>query len=77
VANPAFTVAAQVPWTTEGFPIDCQTGEDGSLAKKGELTRDNGTVVRYVDFPPKSRSPMHRTVSLDYGELIHPGLPIY
>ncbi|KAF1984850.1 hypothetical protein K402DRAFT_119761 [Aulographum hederae CBS 113979] len=31
------------------------------------LTIPNGSVLRYVDMPPHSLSPMHRTVSLDYG----------
>lgn len=26
-----------------------------------------GSVVRYVDMPPGHVSPMHRTISLDYG----------
>ncbi|KAK8139744.1 hypothetical protein PG984_000867 [Apiospora sp. TS-2023a] len=29
-----------------------------------------GTVARYVDVPPLSVSPMHRTVSLDYGVVL-------
>lgn len=29
-----------------------------------------GTVARYVDTPPNSMSPMHRTVSLDYGVVL-------
>lgn len=29
-----------------------------------------GTVARYVDTPPGSTSPMHRTVSLDYGVVL-------
>lgn len=29
-----------------------------------------GTVLRYVDMPPNALSPMHRTVSLDYGVVL-------
>lgn len=29
-----------------------------------------GTVLRYVDMPPGALSPMHRTVSLDYGVVL-------
>lgn len=29
-----------------------------------------GTVLRMVDLPPGSTSPMHRTVSLDYGVVL-------
>ncbi|KAH8434133.1 cupin domain-containing protein [Aspergillus melleus] len=35
--------------------------QDSGLVKRG------GIVMRYVDYPPGCRSPMHRTVSLDYG----------
>ena len=27
----------------------------------------NGTIIRIVDLEPRSRSPMHRTESIDYG----------
>jgi hypothetical protein len=32
------------------------------------LVISTGTVLRHVDVPPGALSPMHRTVSLDYGE---------
>jgi len=31
------------------------------------VVRLDGSVVRYVDFPPLHQSPMHRTTSIDYG----------
>ncbi|KAI5927749.1 hypothetical protein F4810DRAFT_279696 [Camillea tinctor] len=34
------------------------------------LVVPGGTVVRFVDMPPGSLSPMHRTVSLDYGVVV-------
>jgi len=33
-------------------------------------TTTGGTVARYVDMPPGATSPMHRTVSLDYGVVL-------
>ena len=34
--------------------------------KEMPLVQRGGSLVRYVDYPPKSSSPMHRTVSCDY-----------
>src|SRR5690606_32628942 len=34
------------------------------------LTVSNGTVLRYVDMPPGTLSPMHITTSLDYGVVL-------
>lgn len=54
---------------TTGFPIDNSGTEDVGAAET--LSNENGTTCRYVDFPPNSISPMHRTTSLDYGESQH------
>ncbi len=53
-------------WTTDRSPADNADETDGadrqvSLAQKG------GSVLRVVDIRPGARSPMHRTVSIDYG----------
>jgi quercetin dioxygenase-like cupin family protein len=53
-------------WTTDRSPADNADETDGadrnvSLAVKG------GSVLRVVDIRPGARSPMHRTVSIDYG----------
>jgi len=53
-------------WTTDRSPADNADETDGadravSLALKG------GSVLRVVDIKPGARSPMHRTVSIDYG----------
>jgi quercetin dioxygenase-like cupin family protein len=53
-------------WTTDRSPADNADETDGadrqvSLALKG------GSVLRVVDIRPGARSPMHRTVSIDYG----------
>lgn len=34
------------------------------------ITISSGTVLRFVDMAPGLLSPMHRTVSLDYGVVI-------
>ena len=59
-----------VPWTSEGgLPVSMPLDEEDRAVKKagGSLAKQNGIVCRYVDFPPNSISPMHRTHSLDYG----------
>ncbi|KAK9776912.1 hypothetical protein SCAR479_06313 [Seiridium cardinale] len=40
------------------------------IANPPGIVIPGGTVARYVDTPPDSVSPMHRTVSLDYGVVI-------
>lgn len=60
----------QVPWQTREFPAD-NTGTTDAVTRGGPLNNDTGTLCRIVEFPPKSSSPMHRTVSLDYGILIN------
>jgi hypothetical protein len=62
-----------VPWTTEGLPVTVSDTEDRAVTKAGgSLARENGIVCRYVDFPPNTFSPMHRTHSLDYGKYSWP-----
>ena len=57
----------QVPWKTQGFPIDNNILED-TQCEGGPINTEDGTVCRFVDFAPQSSSPAHRTQSLDYGE---------
>lgn len=62
-------------YVTEGFPTSLAGGADvatyqGYLDRPPGLTISNGTVMRYVDIPPNFTSPMHRTVSLDYGVVL-------
>jgi hypothetical protein len=62
-----------VPWTSEGgLPVSMPADEEDRAVLKagGSLAKQNGIVCRYVDFPPNSVSPMHRTHSLDYGMLL-------
>lgn len=62
-------------YVTRGFPTTLDDGEDlkiyGDFLKDPPgLTVSNGTVLRYVDMPPKALSPMHVTTSIDYGVLL-------
>lgn len=62
-------------YVTKGFPVDLREGADiqvyqNFLGNAPGLTVSGGTVLRYVDVPPDSLSPMHRTVSLDYGVVL-------
>jgi quercetin dioxygenase-like cupin family protein len=62
-------------YVTTERPVVFDDGKD--IAAYGPLIKDppgivmpGGTVARYVDTPPGSVSPMHRTVSLDYGVVL-------
>ncbi|KAH6897373.1 hypothetical protein B0T10DRAFT_602699 [Thelonectria olida] len=67
----------ELAYTTRGFPVplandqDLQTYKEAYATKKEDgLVRKGGTILRYVDIPPGQGSPMHRTVSLDYGIVV-------
>lgn len=57
-------------WSTDRFPCDNADPRDGKDLTKALVTK-NGTVLRFVDMMPHSRSPFHRTQSLDYGIVTH------
>ncbi|KIW58764.1 hypothetical protein PV05_03262 [Exophiala xenobiotica] len=62
-------------YATNKYPVDLNDDKDIDTYKKYQqdllgLTIPGGTVLRYVDMPPGSTSPMHRTVSLDYGVVL-------
>lgn len=62
-------------YTTSKFPVNFANGEDildydMYLKNKPGITIPGGTVLRFVDMPPGTTSPMHRTVSLDYGVVL-------
>ena len=62
-------------YVTSGFPAALEAGCDISVYQRylknpPGLTVSDGTVLRYVDIPPETTSPMHRTVSLDYGVVL-------
>jgi quercetin dioxygenase-like cupin family protein len=51
-------------WNSETLPPDVNVTADRSSVKTG--LANNGTVFRYVDFPPMSKGAIHRTITLDY-----------
>lgn len=62
-------------YTTKGFPVDLNQQRDietyqSFLDSPPGLVASEGTVLRFVDVGPGHVSPMHRTVSLDYGVVI-------
>ncbi|RSL71459.1 hypothetical protein CEP54_001318 [Fusarium duplospermum] len=62
-------------YVTQEFPVQLNEGTDlkayqDFLNSPPGLTVSTGTVLRYVDMGPSITSPMHRTVSLDYGVVL-------
>jgi quercetin dioxygenase-like cupin family protein len=53
-------------WTSNTSPVDNNSSIDEGRRETG-LTCPGGTVLRIVDIGPGKQSPMHRTLSLDYG----------
>jgi quercetin dioxygenase-like cupin family protein len=61
-------------WTTDASPVDNMDETDGAQRPVG-VTLEGGTVFRIGRLEPGHRSPMHRTLSVDYalvldGELV-------
>lgn len=56
-------------WATDAFPCDNTDPRDGRDLIHG-LVSPSGSVLRFVDMLPHSRSPFHRTTSLDYGIVV-------
>ena len=62
-------------YTTSKFPVQLSdktdiTSYEGFLTNQPGITIPGGTVLRIVDMAPGASSPMHRTVSLDYGVVL-------
>jgi quercetin dioxygenase-like cupin family protein len=62
-------------YTTSQFPVSFKDNQDidnykSYLDNKPGLSIPGGSVVRVVDMGPGLTSPMHRTVSLDYGVVL-------
>lgn len=62
-------------FTTSKFPVSMNGDKDldgyrDFLKTPPAITIPGGTVCRTVDFPPGYASPMHRTVSLDFGVVL-------
>ena len=56
-------------WNTSAMPVPVAATEpDPTEGRPRRVPPDaNGTIVRVVEHRPHSRSPMHRTETLDYG----------
>ncbi|OOF94939.1 hypothetical protein ASPCADRAFT_37024, partial [Aspergillus carbonarius ITEM 5010] len=70
-ANAHFSLA----YTTDTFPADLSKEIDipayaSYLSNPPGITISTGSVCRIVDIPPHAVSPMHRTVSIDYGVVL-------
>jgi quercetin dioxygenase-like cupin family protein len=55
---------ATLLWSSDTFPADVMTTADMSAVSTGIV--NNGSVLRVVDFPPRSKGKLHRTISQDY-----------
>ncbi|KAG9549831.1 hypothetical protein KCU86_g16833, partial [Aureobasidium melanogenum] len=70
------TVGFSLGYTTSTTPVDMTDDKDIAqykeyLVSPPGLVNKQGSVLRLVDCPPGSTSPMHRTVSLDYGVVLY------
>lgn len=56
-------------WSTNATPVPLAPEEPREPTDRPLVTPPdaNGTIIRIIDLAPGSRSPMHRTQSLDYG----------
>ncbi|KAL6912780.1 hypothetical protein ACHAPO_007259 [Fusarium lateritium] len=60
-------------YATKQFPVDLSkdiSSYQSFLSDAPGLSISTGSVLRYVDMSPGLMSPMHRTVSLDYGVVL-------
>lgn len=62
-------------YATEQYPVDLNNNTDLAIYQKNlkdlpGVTIPGGSVLRMVDIHPGGTSPMHRTISLDYGVVI-------
>ncbi|KAH7014598.1 uncharacterized protein B0I36DRAFT_338949 [Microdochium trichocladiopsis] len=62
-------------YVTSSFPAKLADKADLNvytefLKQPPGLVVNSGTVLRYVDMPPGATSPMHKTLSLDYGVVL-------
>lgn len=73
--NPVGVAKFALGYTTNQYPVDFSGKQDvssygGYLKHAPGITIPGGTVLRIVDMAPGATSPMHRTVSLDYGVVL-------
>ena len=63
---------AALGYATSAFPVNLNESKDLKtyeqfLKTPPGVSIKNGIVFRVLDFPPASKSPMHRTQSIDFG----------
>jgi hypothetical protein len=59
-----------VLYETFQFPAsNNEPWQDPAASKTASLANDKGVVLRVVDFPPRTETLYHRTISLDFGIL--------
>lgn len=68
-------LALHLGYATESFPANLTNQSDlntysSFLSTPPGIFLPGGTVLRIVDFKPGCETPMHRTVSLDYGVVL-------
>ena len=56
-------------WSTAAAPAPVSRAEPREPTERPLVTPPdpNGTIIRIVDLEPRSRSPLHRTETIDYG----------
>jgi hypothetical protein len=64
---PGFASDAVTVWQHEKYPAELS---DHDAAKGQVQIYSSGSLIRVVDFPPKSQGHNHRTLSLDYGIIL-------
>jgi len=64
-------------YVTDAMPVRLTRNQDLTdfyhghrRRKQSGLVNRGGSVLRYVDYPPRASSPMHRTVSCDYAVVL-------
>ncbi|KAJ5099950.1 hypothetical protein N7532_006951 [Penicillium argentinense] len=61
-----------VLYETHQFPESNDKWIDPTKSRTTDLANEKGVVLRVVDFPPRTKTIFHRTVSLDFG-ILHVG----
>lgn len=75
--EPPLPVGFYLAYATSSFPARLTDSRDladyKAIFEKSDssgLVKHGGILMRYVDYPPNCITPMHRTISLDFGIVI-------
>ncbi|KAG2419150.1 hypothetical protein HFD88_002255 [Aspergillus terreus] len=63
--QPGFAANAVTVWKTNSYPAELTTDDPSSNSSAKQMYA-RGSLIRVVDFPPRSMGHNHRTQSLDY-----------